>query len=71
VNPLADITAPGTQGIPVPWRSLAYHGRHRSDEQTTRRDPKPDRLGAHHDNPEPFAREGAVPAAELITGEPT
>jgi hypothetical protein len=57
----------------VNWRSLAYHGRHRAD-------PHPDwvsddrtryRLGAHANVEEPFAREGAVPAAELITGEPT
>jgi hypothetical protein len=71
VNPLGDITAPGTQGITVNWRSLAYHGRHRSDDQDARRDPKSDRLGAHQNAEEPFAREGAVPAAELITGEPS
>jgi hypothetical protein len=66
-----DETTPGTQGIVVNWRSLAYHGRQRFDEQTTRRDPKPDRLGAHHNAPEPFRREDAVPVAELITGEAT
>jgi hypothetical protein len=59
--------------LTVNWRSLAYEGRHRAD-------PHPDwvsddrtrnRLGAHANVEEPFAREGAVPVAELITGEPT
>jgi hypothetical protein len=53
----------------VNWRSLAYHGKHRADPHPDWVSAHPDRLGAHHNNPEPFAREDAVPAAELITGE--
>jgi hypothetical protein len=55
----------------IDWQGLAYEGRHRADPHPDWVSAYPDRLGAHHDNPEPFAREGAVPAAELITGEPT
>jgi hypothetical protein len=55
----------------IDWQGLAYQGRHRADPHPdwVSDDRTRDRLGAHHNAEEPFAREDAVPAAELITGE--
>jgi hypothetical protein len=53
----------------IDWQGLGYQGRHRADPHPDWVTAHPDRLGAHHNDPEPFRREDAVPVAELITGE--
>jgi hypothetical protein len=55
----------------IDWRGLAYCGKHRADPHPDWVTAHPDRLGGHHDDPEPFRREDAVTVAELITGEPS
>jgi hypothetical protein len=57
--------------LTVNWRSLAYCGKHRADPHPDWVSAHPDRLGAHANVEEPFRREGAMPVAELITGEPS
>jgi hypothetical protein len=55
----------------VDWQGLGYQGRHRADPHPdwVSDDRSRNRLGAHHNDPEPFRREGLVPVADLITGE--
>jgi hypothetical protein len=51
---MTNIADPGTQGIPVNWQSLAYHGRHRAEPHPDWVSSHPDRLGSHAAVPPPF-----------------